>query len=58
MAYDSKATVALAPVYMTAAGLASAEAAINSLRAGGQTNIWDGLYQGLKVLKKTLLFIH
>jgi Mg-chelatase subunit ChlD len=49
VAYNSKATVALAPVYMTAAGLASAEAAIDALRAGGQTNIWDGLYQGLKV---------
>jgi Mg-chelatase subunit ChlD len=36
---------------MNPAGLKMAEAAIDNLQENGQTNLWDGLHEGLKALQ-------
>jgi len=36
---------------MTPAGVKMAELAIDGLTAQGQTNLWDGLHEGLEALK-------
>merc|ERR1719454_2733918 len=52
VAYSSQATVKLPLTVMDDAGKASADAEVDGLRAGGQTNLWDGLHSGLQVLNE------
>jgi hypothetical protein len=50
VAYSTEATVALAPTVVDKTGLVLIEAAITALAADGQTNLWGGLHEGLKLL--------
>ena len=49
--YSDKAAIVLPLTAMDASGKAQAEAALSTLRADGQTNLWDGLRMGLEMLQ-------
>jgi len=51
VSYSDRASKVLELTFMDDAGKAAAEAALENLRAGGQTNLWDGLETGLEMLR-------
>lgn len=51
VSYSDHATKVLDLTFMDSAGKAAAEEALEKLRAGGQTNLWDGLRTGLDMLQ-------
>lgn len=51
VSFADKAEVVLQLTSMDAAGKSTAESAIDSMRADGQTNLWDGLQAGLEMLR-------
>eukprot|EP00930_Biecheleria_cincta_P027588 TRINITY_DN19352_c0_g2_i1.p1 TRINITY_DN19352_c0_g2~~TRINITY_DN19352_c0_g2_i1.p1 ORF type:complete len:537 (+),score=109.95 TRINITY_DN19352_c0_g2_i1:75-1685(+) len=51
VSYSDYASKVLDLTFMDAAGKAAAEEALGNLRAGGQTNLWDGLQTGLDMLR-------
>lgn len=52
VAYSDTATAVLRPTAMTSRGKALADSAMASLKPGGRTNLWDGLYTGMELLRK------
>ena len=52
VAFNHAATTAMALTHMDGPGQAAAVKAVESLRHGGQTNIWAGLLEAMEVLQK------
>ena len=51
--YSSRATLIFGLTPMDADGKKMAEAKLEELRPGGQTNLWDGLHMGLETVRTT-----
>lgn len=54
IAYDDKAEVVLGLTNMDNKGQKKAFEQLEKLQPRGQTNLWDGLYQGLEMIKNNV----
>jgi len=52
VSFSSSATTVFTSIGMTESGKAEAERKLESLAPSGQTNLWDGLLQGMQALKE------
>lgn len=52
VSYSTKANRVFGLLVMDEAGKAKAQTDLNTLDADGQTNLWEGLYTGLEILRK------
>jgi hypothetical protein len=52
VSYSTKAKKVFDLLVMNAAGKAQAQTALDTLDADGQTNLWEGLFTGLEILRK------